>query len=59
MGGAPVYVEADGIFVGKADFAERHQVRQHSDLSPSGKVGHPQIGGLLRGSFGYLVTGYM
>ena len=27
MGGAPVYVEADGIFVGKADFAERHQVR--------------------------------
>eukprot|EP00435_Cladocopium_sp_Y103_P066957 s38_g29.t1 len=26
MGGAPVYVEADGIFVGKADFAARHQV---------------------------------
>ena len=27
MGGAPVYVEADGIFVGKADFAQRHQDR--------------------------------
>ena len=50
MGGAPVYVEADGIFVGKADFAERHQVRLNawrrhvtSDLSPPG-FGSPQIG---------------
>lgn len=26
LGGAPVYLEADGVFVGKGDFAARHQV---------------------------------
>ena len=27
LGGAPVFVEADGVFIGKGDFAGRHQVR--------------------------------
>ena len=26
LGGAPVYLEADGVFPGKGDFAGRHQV---------------------------------
>ena len=51
MGGAPVYVEADGIFVGKADFAQRHQVEGDFFFVYPVRTWGSEFGGAIFGIF--------